>query len=262
MQRQRSVFRSPGFLTRLAVAAAALLIIPALATVAFAQVPPGLRGQWSNDQSRCENIEAEGVIVFDIGPRQIGWYEVVCEIRNIRPTKDGVFLRVDCKKGGGLTASGDIDIRRVSPEALEVYVSPLGLSKELHYSLRQCPRAADTNPSDSRPRTYWNHNGSTIYSIADGTTREFYYERPRRAMLLAGARRGSLLFTGKAVGDTYEGTAYTFKQGCGPFGFPVSGPILDDYHRVVLLGQMPRVDHDCRITGYRTATMEFVLTSR
>ena len=34
----------------------------------------------------------------------------------------------------------------------------------------------------------WDHNGSTVYLVANGTTREFHYDEPRLGMLQAGAR--------------------------------------------------------------------------
>jgi hypothetical protein len=37
----------------------------------------------------------------------------------------------------------------------------------------------------------WDHNGSTVYLMADGATREFHYNVPRAGMLQAGARSGS-----------------------------------------------------------------------
>ena len=77
----------------------------------------------------------------------------------------------------------------------------------------------------------WAHNGSTLYLMADGATREFYYNAPRAGMLQAGARPGSLLFTGRSVNGRYVGTAYIFNRQCGQLPYQVSGPILDNYER-------------------------------
>ena len=100
-----------------------------------------------------------------------------------------------------------------------------------------------------------------MYLTVNGSTRAFYYENPRPGMLEAGAQRGSLLFSGEAVGETYEGTAYIFNRQCGTFSYRVSGPILDGYRRVVLRGQAPAVDPDCHIIGYRPDLLEFELIS-
>jgi hypothetical protein len=105
----------------------------------------------------------------------------------------------------------------------------------------------------------WGHNGSTVYLGAKGSSRQFYYQNPRPGMLQAGARPGTLLFTGKAAGLSYAGTAYVFNSVCGAFGYQVSGPILDNYHRVVLTGYAPRINPDCSVGGYKPDTLEFTL---
>jgi hypothetical protein len=35
--------------------------------------------------------------------------------------------------------------------------------------------------------TIWDHNGSIMYLVANGSSREFYYQKPRPGMLDAGA---------------------------------------------------------------------------
>jgi hypothetical protein len=110
--------------------------------------------------------------------------------------------------------------------------------------------------------TYWNHNGSTTYLVANGSSREFFYERPRQGMLEAGAVRGALLFSGEMRDNAYGGTAYIFRGSCGQFPYQVSGPILDDGRRVVLRGQAPRINAQCQIVGYLTDTLEFTLIGR
>jgi hypothetical protein len=105
----------------------------------------------------------------------------------------------------------------------------------------------------------WDHNGSTVYLMADGATREFHYNVPRPGMVQAGARSGSLLFIGRSTNGRYVGTAYIFNSQCGQFPYQVSGPILDNYQRVVLKGQAPRVDANCNILEYFADTLEFSL---
>jgi hypothetical protein len=51
-----------------------------------------------------------------------------------------------------------------------------------------------TAPPDS---TIWDHNGSVMYLVANGSSREIYYQKPRPGMLDAGARPGSVLFRGE-----------------------------------------------------------------
>jgi S1-C subfamily serine protease len=115
-------------------------------------------------------------------------------------------------------------------------------------------------PATAAPKTtYWDHNGSIVYLIADGVSRQFYYHEPRPGMLQEGARPGTLLFRGRSIQGGYVGTAYLFDRTCGPTPYQVSGPILDDYHTVVLRGQAPRIDADCRVQGYFTDTLKFTL---
>ena len=103
----------------------------------------------------------------------------------------------------------------------------------------------------------WDHNGSVMYLVANGSSREVYYQKPRPGMLDAGARPGSLLFRGDVNNGQYSGTAYIFNLHCGPIPFEVKGPILDDDKRIVLTGQAPRVDRDCRTYGSYTSNLEF-----
>jgi hypothetical protein len=103
----------------------------------------------------------------------------------------------------------------------------------------------------------WDHNGSVMYLVANGLSREVYYQKPRPGMLDAGARPGSLLFRGEVNNEQYLGTAYIFNLHCGPIPFEVKGPILDDDKRIVLTGRAPRVDRNCRTYGSYTSNLEF-----
>lgn len=97
------------------------------------------------------------------------------------------------------------------------------------------------------------HNGSrmSVYSFQD----EIYisYERPRAGLSVNGVRQGTRLFEGKYVGDRIVGTAFTFKQGCAPAPYRVSG-----YERngvIVLDGAAPvRAKGGCSVTGYSSTS--------
>ena len=106
-------------------------------------------------------------------------------------------------------------------------------------------------------RTVWDHNGSVMYLVANGSSREFYYQKPRPGMLDAGARPGSLLFRGQVNSGQYSGTAYFFNPHCGSIPFEVKGAILEDEVQIVLTGQAPRVGRDCRTYGSYTSSLEF-----
>jgi hypothetical protein len=102
-----------------------------------------------------------------------------------------------------------------------------------------------TAPPES---TIWDHNGSVMYLVANGSSREIFYQKPRPGMLEAGARPGSPLFRGEINNGQYLGTAYIFSLHCGPILYEVKGPILDD-QRIVLTGQAPRVGQNCQTYG-------------
>src|SRR5215831_12206483 len=109
----------------------------------------------------------------------------------------------------------------------------------------------------SPERTVWDHNGSLMYLLANGSSREFYYQKPRPGMLDAGARPGSLLFRGQVNDGQFLGTAYVFNPHCGPIAFEAKGAILDDDERIVLTGQAPRVGRNCRAYESYSSNLEF-----
>jgi hypothetical protein len=111
-----------------------------------------------------------------------------------------------------------------------------------------------TAPPES---TIWDHNGSVMYLVATGSSREIFYQKPRPGMLEADARPGSLLFRGEINNGQYLGTAYIFNLYCGPIPFEVKGPILDDDQQIVLTGQAPRVGRNCRAYESYTSNLEF-----
>jgi hypothetical protein len=118
---------------------------------------------------------------------------------------------------------------------------------------------AVAQPATPPEATLWDHNGSVVYLIANGSSREFYYKQPRSGMLEAGARPGSLLFHGRSINGRYSGVAFIFDRRCGQVPYQVSGPILDNYERVVMTGHAPRLGPDCRVEEYSTDTLEFTL---
>ena len=120
--------------------------------------------------------------------------------------------------------------------------------------------AQSTTPAaTAAERTFWDHNGSVMYLVANGSSREFYYQKPRPGMLEAGAHPDSLLFRGQIDNGQFSGTAYLFNAHCGQVPFEVKGPVLDNGGRVALTGQAPRVGRNCQASGYYTSTLEFRL---
>ncbi len=120
--------------------------------------------------------------------------------------------------------------------------------------------AQSTTPAaTTAERTFWDHNGSVMYLVANGSSREFYYQKPRPGMLEAGAHPDSLLFRGQIDNGQFSGTAYLFNAHCGQVPFEVKGPVLDNGGRVALTGQAPHVGRNCQASGYYTSTLEFRL---
>jgi hypothetical protein len=113
--------------------------------------------------------------------------------------------------------------------------------------------------SNGSAASLWDHNGSVVYLVAQGSLREFHYKEPRPGMVEAGARPGSLLFRGKIANGEYVGTALIFDPRCGQFPYPVRGPILDNDDRIVVTGEAPRVDVKCRVQGSFMEVLEFRL---
>ena len=117
-------------------------------------------------------------------------------------------------------------------------------------------------PQDASPpaeRTLWDHNGSIMYLIAIGSSRELHYQKPRPGMLEARAHPDDVLFTGEINDGQISGTAYIFNAQCGQVPFHVKGPILDNGGRIVLTGQAPRIGRNCQTFGDHTSTLEFRL---
>jgi hypothetical protein len=115
---------------------------------------------------------------------------------------------------------------------------------------------AQTQIASTEP-TIWDHNGSEMYLVANGQSREFHYQKPRAGMLEVGARPGSLLFRGEIDNGQYSGTAYIFSPHCGQIPFQVKGPISDNDERIILTGQAPRLGRNCRTNESYTSNLEF-----
>ena len=120
--------------------------------------------------------------------------------------------------------------------------------------IKECCTSAQAQTQTASPEpTIWDHNGSVMYLVTKGSSREFYYQKPCPGML--GARPGSVLFRGELDNGQYLGTAYIFNTHCGPIPFEVKGPILDD-ERIVLTGLAPRVGRNCQTYGSYMSNLE------
>ena len=145
----------------------------------------------------------------------------------------------------------------MSRTGVAVAVIVLSATVAAALQVEYCSSAQAQTQTGSPEPTIWDHNGSEMYLVANGSSREVYYQKPRAGMLEAGARAGSLLVRGEVNNGQYLGTAYIFNLHCGPIPFEVKGPVLSDDERIVLTGQAPRVGQNCRTYGSYTSNLEF-----
>jgi hypothetical protein len=125
-------------------------------------------------------------------------------------------------------------------------------------AIKECSTSARAETQTASPeQTFWDHNGSVMYLVANGAAREIYYQKPRAGILEVGARSGSLLFRGEIENGEYSGTAYIFNPHCGQIPFQVKGPAPDNDERITLTGQAPRVGRNCRAYESYTSNLEF-----
>ena len=124
--------------------------------------------------------------------------------------------------------------------------------------VKPCCTSANAQTQTTSPEpTIWDHNGSVMYLVENGSSREFVYQKLRPGMLEAGAHPGSLLFRGQVDNGQYSGTAYIFNPHCGAIPFQVKGPVLDNDERIMLTGQVPQVGGNCRTYGSYISNLEF-----
>jgi len=77
--------------------------------------------------------------------------------------------------------------------------------------------------------SFWDHNGSRMGLVAEGSRRLFYYAEPRAALVERGVQPGTLLFEGERRGNRYIGEARIFaRPPSGEFTYPVEGPVAGD----------------------------------
>jgi hypothetical protein len=75
---------------------------------------------------------------------------------------------------------------------------------------------------------------------------EITYDHPRLGLPVAA---GTILFRGARDGARYSGTAYTFKAGCSPAPYAVTG-MKDQKEMIIMTGAAPRRDlHSCDVIG-------------
>jgi len=102
----------------------------------------------------------------------------------------------------------------------------------------------------------WDHNGSVMSLEASAADRKFVYSVPRAGLPV---KVGTVLFSGKRIGDEYAGTAHRFSSKCPVRSYPVRGPVAEDQKTITLQGQAPRIDDNCKVAGSFQDTLIFTL---
>ena len=106
--------------------------------------------------------------------------------------------------------------------------------------------------ADMSQGVFWGHNDSYMSIIRSGNSVTIRYADPKSSLRRHGVRRGTVLFRGQMSGSRIRGTAYTFKQGCQPASYNVSGNYSEgDYgvKTIVLRGAAP-IREGCEVVGY------------
>ncbi len=96
--------------------------------------------------------------------------------------------------------------------------------------------------------SFWNHNGSTMLLRAEGNYRLITYWNPRPG--LRGVHRGTVLFEGYRDGSHYAGTAYTFRSGCRPAPYRVTGQIISETNFAIHGAAPRRVRGGCQVLAH------------
>jgi len=103
----------------------------------------------------------------------------------------------------------------------------------------------------------WDHNGSSMRIVLNGSRIEIRYVQPRSGMVAEGVGSGELLFHGTITGGSISGTAYRFSRQCGKRSYTVTGTVSNGTS-IVLRGTASRIDRNtCRTVDTYMDTLEF-----
>jgi hypothetical protein len=77
---------------------------------------------------------------------------------------------------------------------------------------------------------------------------EISYLEPPAMLREIGVTSGTLLARGRWRGETLEGDAFVFGQGCSPIAYPIRG-VIESGGALVIIGPVPSETKDCQITA-------------
>ncbi len=114
----------------------------------------------------------------------------------------------------------------------------------------------------------WAHNGSEMVfetgfqnAPGGGNGVSLWYWAPRAGLRDVGVRQGTRLFAGTQNGTLISGEAMIFTPDCGAYGYYVEGNWFDGAADLVLRGERPVIDDQCRVTDQRVDTLVFTFVS-
>lgn len=148
-----------------------------------------------------------------------------------------------------LIACGEaFPIPQVDDRAAMMDNAPLGRNAEAYVEVLRRQRSTPTNaPQPIRVDSAYHNNSEMLISEWKDGTVEITYNYPRSGLPVA---QGALLFRGIREGARYSGTANTFKAGCPPAPYAVTGVKDQKKQLIVMIGAAPRRDqHSCGVTG-------------
>lgn len=106
----------------------------------------------------------------------------------------------------------------------------------------------------------WDHNGSAVSLIVNGTSVEIRYRAPRQGLSEI-VEAGDLLFKGSIEGGRLKGNARVFKPGCNPVEYEVSGPFDSSSGEFTLFGSAPILaKNSCEVARYDVSSQHGALT--
>jgi hypothetical protein len=126
--------------------------------------------------------------------------------------------------------------------------APLDSNAEAYVEVVHRQQAKPANaPEPTRVDSAYHNNSEMLVSEWKDGSLEITYNHPRSGLPVA---QGTLLFRGVRDGARYSGIAYTFKAGCPPAPYAVTGVKDPKKELIVMTGNAPRRDPiSCDVIG-------------
>ena len=98
-----------------------------------------LKGRWSSNPPRCEQVNGE-VDVLTITSSDLAFYEVGCKISKPERRGDEVRFAARCYKGGSPESSGTVVIRRLSTDSIGLALHGFFWTSEKPETFHRCAK--------------------------------------------------------------------------------------------------------------------------